>query len=82
MKVIGITGGVGAGKSTVLDIIREKCSCYILLADLAAHEVKKKGRVCYDELVDLLGTGVLKPDGEIDKSRMAEMIFDKDRGDL
>ena len=75
MKVIGITGGVGAGKSTVLNLIKERCSCFILMADEAAHEVKKKGRVCYEELVDLLGREVLADDGEIDKGRMAQVIF-------
>ena len=80
MKIIGITGGVGAGKSAVLDIIKDDCNCYILLADQAAHEVKKRGTVCYDELVSLLGGKVLAPDGEIDKARMAAAIFDeKDR---
>ena len=75
MKVIGITGGVGAGKSTVLNLIKERCSCFILMADEAAHEVEKKGQVCYEELVDLLGREVLSDDGEIDKGRMARLIF-------
>ncbi len=76
MKVIGITGGVGAGKSTVLNLIKERCSCFILMADEAAHEVKKRGQVCYEELVDLLGREVLADDGEIDKGRMARIIFE------
>lgn len=75
MKVIGITGGVGAGKSTVLNLIKERCSCFILMADEAAHEVKKRGQVCYEELVDLLGREVLSDDKEIDKDRMAGIIF-------
>ena len=40
MKVIGITGGVGAGKSEILSYIRERYNCRILLADEAAHKVK------------------------------------------
>ncbi len=82
MKVIGITGGVGAGKSEVLHIIEENCSCYILIADLAAHEVEKKGSPCYDQLVFLLGSDVLNADWEIDRSRMAEKIFANDAGEL
>ena len=82
MKVIGITGGVGAGKSTVLEIIRNNCSCYILIADEAAHEVKKKGRQCYYELIELLGEDVLEKDGEIDKKKMASRIFAPDSGEL
>ena len=75
MKVIGITGGVGAGKSTVLDIIRQNCRCFILIADEAAHEVERRGQVCYDELVGLLGREILASDGEIDKKKMARKIF-------
>lgn len=82
MKVIGITGGVGAGKSTVLEIIRDNCSCFILIADEAAHEVEKKGQRCYDELVELLGSNILAPDGEIDKKKMAEKIFSADNRGL
>ena len=70
MKVIGITGGVGAGKSTVLDIIRQNCRCFILIADEAAHEVERRGQVCYDELVGLLGREILASDGEIDKKKI------------
>ena len=81
MKIIGITGGVGAGKSTVLDIIRESCSCYILIADKAAHEVERKGQPCYAELVELLGSGILTEDGEIDKRKMAAAIFSGDSKD-
>ena len=75
MFVIGITGGVGAGKSEVLKLIRENCSCHIILADDVGNEVKKKGQNCYQELVDLLGTDVLQSDGEIDKEKMAKKIF-------
>ena len=46
MKVIGITGGVGAGKSEILSYIRERYNCRILLADEAAHKVKEKGQPC------------------------------------
>ncbi|MCR5508603.1 MAG: dephospho-CoA kinase [Lachnospiraceae bacterium] len=82
MKVIGITGGVGAGKSTVLGLIKNEINCYILIADEAAHEVEKKGEKCYFELIDLLGEDILAPDGAIDKKRMADRIFSQDGGEL
>ena len=75
MKFIGITGGVGAGKSSVLAYIRENYPCEIYLADEVAHEVKMRGTHCFDEIVELLGEDVLGEDGEIDKRRMAEKIF-------
>lgn len=75
MKIIGITGGVGAGKSEVLSLIKEACDCEILKADELANEIKLKGNQCYDELVKLLGEEVLDDNQEIDKKKMASMIF-------
>lgn len=79
MKLIGITGGVGAGKSQILSYIEKRCRCRILLADQAAHEVKEPGQPCYLRLVALLGTGVLREDGSIDKGKMAAAIFSDER---
>lgn len=54
MKIIGITGGVGSGKTELLRYIGEHYSCRILLSDEAAHEVTKKGGRIYESLVKLL----------------------------
>ena len=54
MKIIGITGGVGSGKTELLRYIGEHYSCRILLSDEAAHEVTKKGGRIYEPLVQLL----------------------------
>ena len=78
MRLIGITGGVGAGKSEVLNYIRKHYKCRIYLADEVAHLVKAKGENCYYELVSLLGEEILQPDGEINKSAMAAKIFGDD----
>ena len=75
MHVIGITGGVGAGKSEVLSYIREKYNCRIILADEVGHLVKMPGQSCYEQLVKLLGKEILLSDGNIDKKKMAEIIF-------
>lgn len=75
MKYIGITGGVGAGKSAILSYLREHYPCEIYLADEVAHEVKKPGTKCFQELVAILGEDVLDETGDIDKGRMAAKIF-------
>ena len=75
MHIIGITGGVGAGKSEVLSYIEKKYNCRIILADEVGHLVKMPGQKCYEQLIRLLGENVLLPDGNIDKAKMAEMIF-------
>lgn len=75
MRVIGITGGVGAGKSALLSYVKEHYRCRVILADEVAHLVEEPGQACYHALVELLGNGILNPDGTIDKRRMAERIF-------
>ncbi len=75
MLFIGITGGVGAGKSEILKYIAAHYPCEIYLADEVAHLVKMPGTKCFEELVALLGEDVLAPDGQIDKKVMADKIF-------
>ena len=75
MRFIGITGGVGAGKSEILGYIRKNYSCEIYLADEVAHLVKQPGTGCYDALVELLGQDVTDESGQIDKGTMADKIF-------
>ncbi len=75
MRFIGITGGVGAGKSEIINYIKEHYPCEVYLADEVAHLVKEKGTKCYEELIALLGDGILDAQGEIHKAKMAEVIF-------
>lgn len=82
MKIIGITGGVGAGKTEVIKIIEQLCSCVVVTADRLARSLEQKGEVCYMPLVELLGRDVLDEAGEIDAGKMARMIFSKDADDL
>ena len=78
MRTIGITGGVGAGKTTVLDFLKENTACEIIFADDLAKELCKKGEICYFPLVNLLSEDVLDATGEIDRKKMADMIFSDD----
>ncbi len=63
MKTIGITGGVGCGKSRVLDYIEENYRACVLKADELAQELKLPGQPCYDALIELLGDEVLETAG-------------------
>ncbi len=74
-NIIGITGGVGAGKSTILKYIEDNYSSVIIYSDDVANDIKKKGYPAYEPIVELLGAQVLDADGEIDKKKMAERIF-------
>lgn len=75
MKTIGITGGVGAGKSLVLNYLQNHYNARVYLADNIANDLKLPGQSCYDKIVELLGRDITDPDGLIDKNKMAEKIF-------
>ena len=60
MKLIGVTGGVGAGKSQVLGYIRDTYKARILLADEAANDLKKPGMTCYEPVIATLGRQILQ----------------------
>lgn len=75
MRLIGITGGVGAGKTEILQYIKKHYKCEIYLADQVAHEVQAPGGICYEQLIALMGKDILKEDGSIDRAKMASRIF-------
>lgn len=74
-KIIGITGGVGAGKSTVLNILSQDYQAEIILTDQVAHELMQPGAVCYQPLVDAFGKEMLAADGTFDKAKLGKKIF-------
>ncbi|WWR17211.1 dephospho-CoA kinase [Lachnospiraceae bacterium JLR.KK008] len=75
MRVIGITGGVGAGKTRILHYLKRRYRCRILLADDAAKMLQEPGQPCYEQIVSLLGKDIAGKDGRIRKEKMAEKIF-------
>lgn len=75
MKIIGITGGVGAGKTQVLSYIGEHYNCRIIRADETAHLLYEKGQACYQALVELFGNRILDGNNAVNKRKMAELIF-------
>lgn len=78
MITIGITGGVGCGKSKVLDYIRDNYNCRIILADDIGNKVKEPGESCYQPMIDLFGEDIIDkndPLGNFDKKMIAQKIF-------
>ena len=79
MKFIGITGGIGAGKSTVLSLLKENFNCKVLLADEVAAELMTPGHKCFDEVVQLpWPSSILDADGQIDRPLMAKYMYASD----
>ena len=78
MKFIGITGGVGAGKSAILDFIREHYRAKVVLADDLAKELMEPGTACHKKLLAAFGgDGVFDEDGVMDREKMAALLFTK-----
>ncbi|MGH6654499.1 MAG: dephospho-CoA kinase [Actinocrinis sp.] len=77
--MVGLTGGIGAGKSTVARLLAER-GALILDADVAAREVVAPGTDGLAAVVEQFGAGVLGPDGALDRPALAEVVFnDPDR---
>ncbi len=72
---IGITGGVGSGKSTVLAILRDQYGAEIIEADAVARALMEPGGASYQAVVSRFGTGILQPDGRIDRNALAALVF-------
>lgn len=75
MRIIGITGGVGAGKSTVLDILEKQWGAFVIQADKVGHLVMEPGEVCYVPVIQLLGKEIIKEDKTIDRRRVSDVVF-------
>ena len=78
MKVIGITGGVGSGKSRVLSYLEEKHHAVICQADHVAWELQKPGQECYLEIVEHFGTCILNEDKTINRKALGQIVFGND----
>lgn len=75
MKIIGITGGIGTGKSTVLTLLKQEYSAYIVEADKLAHKLMLPGGTAYEQIVDIFGADILNAEGVIDRNRLGAIVF-------
>lgn len=75
MMVLGLTGGVGAGKSRILELFSKKYGAQVIQADLVARKLEDPGQPGLTGLVSLFGTGILQKDGTLDRKGFADRIF-------
>jgi dephospho-CoA kinase len=71
---VGLTGGIGCGKSTVARMLRSK-GAYVIDFDLLAHAVEATGEPAWIEIVDYFGTGILNADRTINRERLGTVVF-------
>ena len=75
MKVIGITGGVGAGKSEILKYLKEKHGAMVVEADKVGHLLMEPGGACYYSIVEKFGSSVLNGDQTINRAKLGKIVF-------
>ena len=75
--IIGLTGGIGSGKTAVSDIF-EELGIRVVDADLASRVVVEKGRPSLEEIAKHFGQGILTEEGELDRAKLREIIFNSD----
>lgn len=75
MRVIGITGGIGAGKSMVTSYLSQRYKAHVLEADVIARRMQAPGGICYDALRNLLGETYYDEEGNLRRGMLAEAIF-------
>lgn len=78
MKVIGLTGGIGSGKSRVADLLQKEFLAYIIYTDDIARDQMKKGGCSYEQVVKQFGTQILDENEEINRAELARIIFQQE----
>lgn len=73
--VIGITGGIGSGKSYLLSLMEKRFDCLVLEADQIARELQLPSGFCYPEILRTFGKEILDLDGQIDRQKLGEIVF-------
>src|SRR5690554_1386826 len=74
--IIGLTGGIASGKSTVSNYLAE-LGAIIIDADKIAYEIMEKGKTAYWQIIEAFGREILAENGEIDRSRLGKIVFNE-----
>jgi dephospho-CoA kinase len=74
MKVIGLTGGIGSGKSTAAQFL-QSLGAMVIDLDKVGHEILKKDSAVFNDVLSVFGETILAADGEIDRTKLGKMVF-------
>lgn len=78
MKIIGVTGASGAGKTTFCSILKEKYGAYIVDADELARNLSKKGNPYLEAIVEYFGKEIVNEEGELKRKELASIIYQEE----
>jgi dephospho-CoA kinase len=73
--IIGLTGGIGTGKSTVARMLR-KSGAAVIDTDKLGHRVYQHGSEAWDDIIDAFGRGIIAADGQIDRAKLGNIVFE------
>lgn len=74
MVVVGLTGGIGSGKSTVAALLAER-GAVVVDADAVTRELQRSGTPVFAAMVERFGPGIVGADGELDRAKVADIVF-------
>jgi len=74
VQVIGLTGGIASGKSTILETLK-KMGAVVISADEVAHAATQPGKPAWEDIVRFFGTGILNDDKTINRKKLGEIVF-------
>lgn len=74
MKIIGLTGGIASGKSTVSRALRD-LGAIVIDADEVAHTIMEPGKPAWEDIIEHFGSGVLNADQTIDREKLGAIVF-------
>lgn len=72
--IVGVTGGIGAGKTAVTDIFQQ-LGIDVVDADVVAREVVQPGKPALAQLIDVFGEQMIQPDGELNRAKLRQLVF-------
>ncbi|MCR4837681.1 MAG: dephospho-CoA kinase [Eubacterium sp.] len=75
LYILGITGGIGSGKSEVLRLLSEQPDTCIVESDKLAHRLMEPGHTCYRKIVEAFGSEILAEDARIDRAKLGALVF-------
>ena len=74
MLIVGLTGGIASGKSTIADMFKKE-GAYIIDIDMISRDVVKPGKPAWQDVVDIFGKGVLNEDQTLNRKKVGDIIF-------
>ena len=75
MKIIGITGGIGSGKSFVMELLAKRYGVAVILADEIGHELMQPKGINYEAILEIFSQDILNADGTIDRKKLGNIVF-------